>query len=503
VQVRDEAGNIGELGFHGRTTTPSTGGCGCHIAGGGNVNPTLPMFAVIALAPALARRRRVWLRRLAIAGGAACLAATVLGASGCGSHLGKADFEAPIDEIGRYHDVAADKSTLHVSAYDDSYGDLVYAEISDPTKNPSWQVIDGVDREASPDREDGYRFGISDAGPDVGQYTSIALSHGRPMIAYYDVTNHSLQFARGPHPFDAQTVDTGSATIKVGLYSAISVDGAGHPTIAYVATGMGASDHFTSELRVATANSDNPSASDWTISVVDSTPISCAGRCGGSTECIVPAMVNGMPNGDPSLSTCITVDAAPCPSACAADTQACIKGACTNILLAPKAPDLVEGTGLFVQARRTSTGQLVLVYYDREQGDLKMATGSPGAWSLSFLDGQSSATDVGQFATVALGSDDSVHVAYVDAIHDALVYKHVSGGAVPMTAELIDDGVHGAIVPPRNISALNYAIETLLTDRTHAQMMAARARRRVESELSFESRVRRVEAIYEEIATNA
>src|SRR5439155_20403276 len=127
----------------------------------------------------------------------------------------------------------------------------------------------------------------------------------------------------------------------------------------------------------------------------------------------------------------------------AADTQACIKGACTNILLAPKAPDLVEGTGLFVQARRTSTGQLVLVYYDREQGDLKMATGSPGAWSLSFLDGQSSATDVGQFATVALGSDDSVHVAYVDAIHDALVYKHVSGGAVPMTAELIDDGMRG------------------------------------------------------------
>jgi hypothetical protein len=153
-------------------------------------------------------------------------------------------------------------------------------------------------------------------------------------------------------------------------------------------------------------------------------------------------MVNGMPNGDPSLSTCVAPDTAPCPATCAADTQTCIKGVCTNVLIAPKAPDLIEGTGLFVQARRNAAGQLVLVYYDREQGDLKMATGSPGAWTLTFLDGQSATADVGQFATVALGSDDSVHVAYVDAIHDQLVYKHVTGGSVPaaMSAEVIDDG---------------------------------------------------------------
>ncbi|MDB4965674.1 MAG: hypothetical protein JWN44_1363 [Myxococcales bacterium] len=440
VQVRDEAGNIGELGFHGRTTGPSASGCNCDLAGRGDMNPTLPMFAVVGLALALARRRRVWLRRIAIAGGAACMAATVLAASGCGSHLAKGDFEAPVDEIGRFHDVAVDNGTLHVSAYDDSYGDLVYAEISDATKNPSWQVVDGVDREASPDREDGYRFGISDPGPDVGQYTSIALSQGKPIIAYYDVTNHALKVARGGHPFDVQTIDSGSSTVKVGLYNAISVDGDGHPTVAYVATGMPAGDHFTSELRVATATSASPSASDWSISVVDSTQISCAGRCSSSTACIVPAMVGGMPNGDTSLSTCVPVDSAPCATACTVDTQACIKGTCTNILAASKAPDLVEGIGLYVQARRTAAGQLVLVYYDREQGDLKMATGGPGAWTLSFIDGQSAATDVGQFATVALGSDDSIHVAYVDAIHDALVYKHVAGGTVPMTAEVIDDG---------------------------------------------------------------
>ncbi|HEX8950938.1 MAG TPA: hypothetical protein VF945_03785, partial [Polyangia bacterium] len=105
-----------------------------------------------------------------------------------------------------------------------------------------------------------------------------------------------------------------------------------------------------------------------------------------------------------------------------------------------KAPDLVEGIGLFVQARRNSAGQLVLVYYDREEGDLKMATGAPGAWQVSFIDGNDPTTDVGQFASAQLGADDSVHVAYVDAIADRLLYKHVVGGTAPMTADVVDDG---------------------------------------------------------------
>jgi hypothetical protein len=150
-------------------------------------------------------------------------------------------------------------------------------------------------------------------------------------------------------------------------------------------------------------------------------------------------MVNGMPNNDPSTSTCVAVDAAPCATMCS-DTQACIQGACVDVLQPQKAQDLVEGTGLFVNARRNSAGQLVLVYYDREQGDLKMATGSAGSWQVTLIDGNDPATDVGQFATAALGADDSVHVAYVDAISDRLLYKHVVGGSVPMTADVIDDG---------------------------------------------------------------
>ncbi|HXU72453.1 MAG TPA: hypothetical protein VN947_24190 [Polyangia bacterium] len=444
VQARDEAGNVGDLGFHGRSTAPSAAGCNCAIAGrgadSGETGGALLFFATAGVL-FFARRRRVWLRRLAIAGGAALLALGVLATGGCSHNLGKGDYENPLDEVGRYSDVVFKNGTLYVSAYDDSMGDLAYAEIKDPSKPIGWQVVDGVDLTEPADTKGGYRGGISDPGPDVGQYTSIALVSGHPMIAYFDVSNGALKFARGPHPFDVMTVDQGDTTaVDVGMYAAISADNDGVPTIAYVASGMASGDHFTSELRVAVASNDHPSSpSDWSISTVDSTQISCAGRCSGGSACIVPAMVNNMPNVDPSKSTCVSPDAAPCAATCTA-TQACIMGACTNVLQPPGAPDLFEGTGLFVNARRNSQGQLVLVYYDHAQGDLKMATGSPGSWQVSFIDGNDPTTDVGQFATVELGSDDSVHVAYVDAISDRLLYKHVAGGSVPGTPDVIDDG---------------------------------------------------------------
>jgi glycosyltransferase involved in cell wall biosynthesis len=84
------------------------------------------------------------------------------------------------------------------------------------------------------------------------------------------------------------------------------------------------------------------------------------------------------------------------------------------------------------------------------------------------------------------------------ALETPIVATDVGG-----TAELVEDGVHGSIVPPGNIECLNEAIESLLADRARARRMTGNARRRVENELSFESRVRRVEAIYEEMAAHA
>ena len=71
------------------------------------------------------------------------------------------------------------------------------------------------------------------------------------------------------------------------------------------------------------------------------------------------------------------------------------------------------------------------------------------------------------------------------------------------TAELVHDGVHGRTVPVGRIDKLMHGINAALLDPSATRRMATRARQRVEGDLSFESRVRRVENIYQEVAGHA
>lgn len=68
------------------------------------------------------------------------------------------------------------------------------------------------------------------------------------------------------------------------------------------------------------------------------------------------------------------------------------------------------------------------------------------------------------------------------------------------TAELVLAGEHGRIIPIGRVDALLAALQAALSDPGRTRAMAGHARRRVEGELSFETRVRRVERIYEEMA---
>jgi glycosyltransferase involved in cell wall biosynthesis len=67
------------------------------------------------------------------------------------------------------------------------------------------------------------------------------------------------------------------------------------------------------------------------------------------------------------------------------------------------------------------------------------------------------------------------------------------------TAELVSHAVHGLIVPPRDPARLAGAIEDVLADPVAARERVTAARRRVEHELSFDARMRSVEAIYSEL----
>lgn len=67
------------------------------------------------------------------------------------------------------------------------------------------------------------------------------------------------------------------------------------------------------------------------------------------------------------------------------------------------------------------------------------------------------------------------------------------------TGELARPGEHALIVPPHDRVALEGAIAAALDDPSAAWRRAVAARRRVEGELSFAERTRRLEAIYDEL----
>jgi len=71
------------------------------------------------------------------------------------------------------------------------------------------------------------------------------------------------------------------------------------------------------------------------------------------------------------------------------------------------------------------------------------------------------------------------------------------------TAELVHHGEHGRIIPIGKLDKLIASIEDALADAGGTRNMADRARKRVQGELSFESRVRRVEGIYTEVMGHA
>jgi glycosyltransferase involved in cell wall biosynthesis len=69
-------------------------------------------------------------------------------------------------------------------------------------------------------------------------------------------------------------------------------------------------------------------------------------------------------------------------------------------------------------------------------------------------------------------------------------------GGVP---DLIDDGMHGLLVPPRDAAALANALGRLLDDEALRRRLAANAHERQEREFVLSAAVRRTEELYEEL----
>lgn len=75
----------------------------------------------------------------------------------------------------------------------------------------------------------------------------------------------------------------------------------------------------------------------------------------------------------------------------------------------------------------------------------------------------------------------------------------VVGTAVGGLPDLVEDGVHGLLVPPRDPAALAQAVADLLRDPARRREMGARAHERIRTEYDVDLMVRRVERLYAEL----
>lgn len=426
VFARDESGNTSTQAVN--VSGALAAGRGCSAGGAGGTGGLAVLF-LLALA-GLARRRTPMHRRLPgmlLALWAVSLAGVSLGL-GCG---GRATGEMPDDGICEQHaecDAACEAGTVGfclegkceclkelpigrigqdsdmtvlpggevmVSAYNSLYGDLNVVRWGEDgaIANEAWTFVDGVP--ASPVAVEGgkVRGGVRDHGEDVGRYTSIATTPaGVVMVSYFDPDNASLKLAiQRDGVWDIQTVDSGlvpagedAAFAVVGQYSSITVRGdTGAPGIAYFAHVREADGSARTEVRFASARADIPQGpDDWFFYVVDEIALAPADQ-----ESLFP---------------------------------------------------IPPGVGLFISSARASDETPVLAYYDRVNGDLKLARFDRTAGVFpapEVLDG-AGGRDVGWYPSLALDDADEVHVSYVDATANDLLYINT----IDRVRVLVDDG---------------------------------------------------------------
>jgi glycosyltransferase involved in cell wall biosynthesis len=115
-----------------------------------------------------------------------------------------------------------------------------------------------------------------------------------------------------------------------------------------------------------------------------------------------------------------------------------------------------------------------------------------------FLGHTADPTDLYHAADLFVQSADSEGTP--NAVLEAMAFEvSVVATDAGGTREVLRDGLDGIIVPIGRLDTLIGAIQTVLDRPTEARKRARSARERVETDLAFETRMRRVEAIYEEL----
>ena len=337
--------------------------------------------------------------------------------------------------IGQYSAVAAKGGQVVASAYERSFGDLVLVSAKATALDKlNLEIVDGVPNNPPSKDPTGYRGGIEEKGDDVGLHTDILITAtGSPMVVYKDTTNKAIKFAIKSADKWAkhQVVKAKGAKEIIGLYSDMALIG-GKPGVAFLALGIkGTAGAYKSELRWAEAKVFVPkAAADWTVSIIDSSPMPCRNLCdkNASEVCVL--------NKD-GTSACKKTGT--CSPKCSVKGTDCVGGKCVTILADSTVNYVPQAVGLWPDVVQTSAGAAVF-YYDGVAGNLKVATRKAGKWQGIVLKGTKK-DKVGGFPSAAVDKAGTVHLTYQDMMKSSLHYAQFSPSTLKINVtELIDDG---------------------------------------------------------------
>jgi len=262
--------------------------------------------------------------------------------------------------------------------------------ISYTSYSPSLHVVNGV--KYAYWTGEGWHTEFVQSGSNLGEYTSLAVGYmGQPHISYYDRGNGALKYATvSESGWNIQTVDAGD----VGLYSSLRLDYNGNPRIAYhdetngtlkyAAYDGGAwhctvvdfSAHVGAHPSLALTATGDPIISyfdstntdlklamflegTWYTGVVDPTPITGFGNSLAMIpELDFPCIVYA--SGDPATDTDLRL--------------AFWDGAAWHYVTVDSLGTVGEFPSLVIHPY---TGEPMISYYDRTNGNLKFATWEP------------------------------------------------------------------------------------------------------------------------------
>ena len=236
-----------------------------------------------------------------------------------------------------------------------------------------------------------------DSTDNVGFFTSIAIgTDNNPVISYNDLTNHVLKVAHCGNTScsTGNTITTVDSTEFTGRYTSIAIGTDGNPVISYWDNSDG-----SSELNVAHCGdadcAGNTNAN--TITTVDS-----AGFTGFFTSIAI-----GTDN-NPVISYFDTTNDDLKVAHCG--NTSCSTGNSITIV------DSTDAVGEFTSIAIGADGNPVISYFDATNDDLKVVhCGNTTCSAGNFITIVDSTDAVGEYTSIAIGTDNNPVISYLDA----------------------------------------------------------------------------------------